>query len=112
VPKVPDAAPVADPPQLVPGAAHLPGGSSLDDNEAVQLFASLPMTPGVRRAAGLFWVAAAIVLIGIVIIVVIITGAWPMSNVRGAVTAGVCLALVAGSGFCVKTAIGRLLPRV
>jgi hypothetical protein len=102
-------------PGSVPGTANLTGtGTFSADTTTTQKAADLPSARGnrqVRRGAGLFWVAVALVLLGGVA-VGFLAGNWSMATTRGAMLAGICIAAFTGAGFCTKTAIKRLLPKV
>ncbi len=65
----------------------------------------------VRLVAGLFWVSVAILLLGGVAVGIILGGNLSMTNARGDIVAGICIAAFGGAGICAVKAIKRLFPR-
>jgi hypothetical protein len=93
--------------------AAIPAGS-IPAAVTIQEAAELPSARGdrqVRRGAGLFWAAVALILLGGVA-VGLLAGNWSMSTTRGAIIAGICGTTFIGAGVCARAAIKRLLPGV
>lgn len=90
-------------------------GGTVDPATTVQMVAELPSARTdreVRWGAGLFWTAAAVLLLGGVILGILLAGNMSMSNARGDIVAGICVAAFGAAGACAVKAIKRLLPRV
>jgi hypothetical protein len=60
-----------------------------------------------RRVAVLFWVAVALVLLGLVV-VGYLAGNWSTATTRGTILAGICVAMFIGAGACAVKATKAL----
>lgn len=96
-------------PGSVPGTTNLTN-SGTPRVEVHGVAAELPAArenSKIRRGSGLFWAAAALVLLGLVV-VGYLAGNWSTATTRGTILAGICVATFTGAGVCAVKATKAL----